>query len=458
MKFSPLRDKILTLALTGQLVEQRAAEPEVQQIGPVPAPDEEPFAIPEKWKWVRLEQVCTYIQRGKSPKYSEIKQLPVVAQKCNRWDGLHMELALFIAPETIASYQAERFLQQNDVLLNSTGTGTLGRVGMYDVALNPYGQAVADGHVTVIRADQSLILPSLIKYALSSTTFQAIIIDAGTGTTKQQELALAKVKQLLIPLPPLEEQRRIVAVLDDLMARLDQMEQAYSELTGPMSDHFRSLVLQQAISGQLVPQLDSEPEVEQVGPAPAPDEVPFAIPEKWKWVQLKEVALYNPDVCADDELEGSFAPLEKLSDGFGHELTFDQVRRWGEVKKGYKRFQDGDVLFAKIHPSFQNRKSGLVTKARNGIGCGSTEYCVYRCREPLLNQYLLWFFKTAYFIELGKRTFKGTVGQQRVNLDVINAMYIPLPPLEEQRRIVAKLEELFAGVKQLGSPKEFGVE
>lgn len=223
MKFSPLRDQILTLALTGQLVEQRAAEPEVQQIGPAPAPDEVPFAIPAKWKWVRLEQVCTYIQRGKSPKYSEIKQLLVVAQKCNRWDGLHMELALFIAPETIASYQAERFLQQNDVLLNSTGTGTLGRVGMYDEALNPYGQAVADGHVTVIRADQSLILPSLIKYALSSATFQAIIIDAGTGTTKQQELALAKVKQLLIPLPPLEEQRRIVTKLDELFAGVKQL-------------------------------------------------------------------------------------------------------------------------------------------------------------------------------------------------------------------------------------------
>ena len=449
MKFSPLREQLLTLALTGQLVEQHAAEPEVQQIGPAPAPDEEPFAIPAKWRWVRLEQVCTYIQRGKSPKYSEIKQLPVVAQKCNRWDGLHMELALFIAPETIASYQAERFLQQNDVLLNSTGTGTLGRVGMYDVALNPYGQAVADGHVTVIRADQSLILPSLIKYALSSATFQAIIIDAGTGTTKQQELALAKVKQLLIPLPPLEEQKRIVAVLDDLMARLDQMEQAYSELTGPMCGHFRNLVLQQAISGQLVPQLDSEPEVEQVGPAPAPDEVPFALPAKWRWVKFESV-------------------LELIS---GRDLTLAQISSTpDEVMTPYvtgaSQIEHGAILINRwtAQPSVISEEGDVLLTCKGTVGklalnsYGSMhiarQIMAVRCGLLCEPSFVLMYLQS--FMSKLKANAKGLI--PGITRKDVLGLWLPLPPLEEQRRIVTKLDELFAGVKQLSSLKEFGVE
>ena len=172
---------------------------------------------------MQLENLCLYLQRGKSPKYSEIKKYPVVAQKCNQWDGLHLELALFFDPNTLASYKAERFLQQDDVLLNSTGTGTLGRVGSYDVAVNPYELAVADGHVTVIRANSSCLMPTYVKFVLSSAVFQMIITEAGTGTTKQQELALSKVKQLWIPLPPIEEQRRIVARIEELFGDVDKL-------------------------------------------------------------------------------------------------------------------------------------------------------------------------------------------------------------------------------------------
>ena len=221
MGFGPLRKHIIQLAISGQLVEQRVDEPAVEQLGPVP--DVTPFELPPKWKWVQLETICSYLQRGKSPKYSEIKQLPVIAQKCNQWDGLHMERALFIDPVTIESYKPERFLQQNDILLNSTGTGTLGRVGLYDPSVNPYEQAVADGHVTVIRINNTIAHPYFIKHALASTKFQTIIIDAATGTTKQKELNLSTVKQLLVPLPPIEEQRRIVAKLEEVFAGVEKL-------------------------------------------------------------------------------------------------------------------------------------------------------------------------------------------------------------------------------------------
>lgn len=106
--------------------------------------DEIPFEIPTSWAWVRLEQLCTYIQRGKSPKYSEIRKYPVVAQKCNQWTGFSLEKALFLDPATIGSYGEERFLQDGDLLWNSTGLGTLGRMAIYDSSKNEYGLAVAD--------------------------------------------------------------------------------------------------------------------------------------------------------------------------------------------------------------------------------------------------------------------------------------------------------------------------
>ena len=172
--------------------------------------DEIPFEIPSSWQWVRLEHICSYIQRGKSPKYSPIKQYPVVAQKCNQWTGFTIEKAQFIDPTTIESYTQERFLEDGDLMWNSTGLGTLGRMAIYWEKLNPYKVAVADSHVTVIRPLKSYVIPQYLYSYFSSYTVQSVIEDKADGSTKQKELATTTVKRYLVPFPPLAEQKRIV--------------------------------------------------------------------------------------------------------------------------------------------------------------------------------------------------------------------------------------------------------
>ena len=172
--------------------------------------DEITFDIPESWSWVRLQQVCTYIHRGKSPKYSEVKEFPVIAQKCNQWDGFHIEKAQFIAPESVPSYADENLLRNKDLLWNSTGLGTLGRIGLYPASSNPYGFAVADSHVTVIRTLPEFIRPEFLLMYFSSPTVQSVIEDKASGSTKQKELATETVKSYIVPIPPLSEQDRII--------------------------------------------------------------------------------------------------------------------------------------------------------------------------------------------------------------------------------------------------------
>ena len=183
---------------------------EKSEDGAVCVDEEIPFEIPSNWAWVRLDDICSFIHRGKSPKYSPIKKYPVVAQKCNQWDGFSIEKAKFIDPQSISLYNDEYFLQDRDLMWNSTGLGTLGRMAIYYTILNPYELAVADSHVTVIRPYKTHIVSEYLYYYFASNTVQSVIEDKSDGSTKQKELATKTVKAYLVPIPPFAEQQRIV--------------------------------------------------------------------------------------------------------------------------------------------------------------------------------------------------------------------------------------------------------
>ena len=183
-----------------------------------------PFEIPQGWEWVRLENCCIKeIKRGKSPVYSQNSSVLVFAQKCNtKYDGIDLGLALNLDETTLSKYPLYEYMEDLDIVINSTGTGTLGRVGIYRSSDNPLNiRLVPDSHVTVVRTNHSLC--SKYIYAFLKV-MQPKLEKLGEGTTNQKELKPATIKNLYIPIPPITEQIRISNFVDMLINSLDRIE------------------------------------------------------------------------------------------------------------------------------------------------------------------------------------------------------------------------------------------
>jgi type I restriction enzyme S subunit len=260
-----LRRFILDLAVRGKLVEQdpedepaeellkriKADKERLVKAGEIseekplsPIKDSEiPFAVPQNWKWVKLRDVSSYIQRGKSPQYAAGEGPPVVSQRCVQWDGLHLEWAKAITPESLERYEPIRFLQDSDLLWNSTGTGTIGRVIRVE---HPTNQLVCDSHVTVVRC--LLVDGRFVCIWLRSDHVYGTVEDRAAGATNQVELTAAIANNQLTPLPPLAEQHRIVAKVDQLMALCDKLEAAQAKRE-KRRDRLVAAILHEALHG-----------------------------------------------------------------------------------------------------------------------------------------------------------------------------------------------------------------
>ena len=185
-----------------------------------------PFAIPENWCWCRLNMLCTKeIKRGKAPKYTEKSNTLVFAQKCNTKKGtINISLAQYLDENVLKKYPPELFMKYNDIVINSTGTGTLGRVGIFEECDDIYGfPIVPDSHITTIRVSELIVAKYI--YALLKLK-QPYLENVGEGSTNQKELRPDVLSNILIPLPPVLEQKQIVATINSINIKLDEIEQS----------------------------------------------------------------------------------------------------------------------------------------------------------------------------------------------------------------------------------------
>ena len=172
----------------------------------------------------------------------------------------------------------------------------------------------------------------------------------------------------------------------------------------------------------------------------------ITLPPTWRWSRLLDIGEINPrNEAADDEL-AAFVPMSGVPQLHG-ETIVAETKRWGGIKKGYTHFANGDVVLAKITPCFENGKAAVIKDlpGDSGIGAGTTELQVFRpIHAGILPEYVYLFLRSPLFVVEGERKMTGTAGQKRLPTDYFATRAFPLPPTEEQSRIVAKVDELMA--------------
>lgn len=439
MNFERMRELLLDQAIHGKLVPQDADEGAVDQIGT--RPEVVPFGIPDSWKWVTLESISSVISKGTTPKGGKSAYLSsgIGFVRVNNFgdDGQIDTREMKFIDEKVHQGDLKRsVLEADDVLVSIAGT--LGRTVVVrdsDLPLN------ANQAVSFIRLHKSEANSRYVHLAISSPRIQKSLC-LQVKVTAIPNLTLQIIRECVIPLPPLGEQARIVAKLDEAFAEIDRAEKAYQELQ-TLSGVLRGQILQEAIQGKLVPQLDSEEEVQQIGDAP--EDVPFAIPEKWKWFTLGSVIEYGKcNQLAGNEISSEtwVLDLEDIEKNTGRILD---KKRGVSTTSNKNKFEEGFVLYSKLRP-YLNKvviadESGVCTTEIVPIDVASA-------KVPLLARYLQCYLMSPLFLNHANQASYG-VKMPRLGTKDARSALIPIPPIEEQKRIVDKIEDLLKQVDAL---------
>ncbi len=337
------------------------------------------------------------------------------------------------------------------------------KVGGYGIVPSELEGAIVSSHYFLFNIKEDKLNRLYLHYFLKTDDFFNQIKPQ--GTTNYASIRPRDVLKIKIQLPSLKRQKEVAEKLDRFFKNQELLNKQ-NENNVEILNKLRQSILQEAVQGKLVPQdpndepasillerikeekerLIKEGKIKKQKPLSpiTEDEIPYELPKGWKWVRLGEIGDINPRNDIDDDLKVSFVPMRLIKDGFSNKHS-SEIKKWKDIKKGYTHFRENDVVIAKITPCFQNRKSAVMKNLANGFGAGTTELFVIRsyanCVAP---EYFLILFKTESFIQGGVATYTGTAGQQRVKKNYIVNLPFPLPPLNEQKRIVEKVGQLMA--------------
>ena len=453
--------------------------------GEVKCIDEEiPFEIPKGWEWCRLSAVsCSIVDGDHMPPPKSFQGIPFIVISNIAMGYLDLNTSRYVPESYFRTLSQERVPQVGDILFSVTGSYGIA------VRINTNCNFCFQRHIALIRPMS--INSEYLEFLLNSAFIKKQCDTVATGMA-QKTVGIDSLRKLIIPIPPIREQSSIVAkskLLMPLVRKYSIMQEKLDRLDANIKNRLYNSILQDAIKGWptcpklykfchrdsrdngivLLEQIKTEKQklveegnlkksalnnstifrdadnryYEKIGKkcVDITEEIPFSIPANWTWVRIRDVFRLNPKNEADDDSMAAFVPMEKIRAGYKSDFTFDLVK-WGNIKKGFTHFANGDVAFAKITPCFQNRKSAIFHDLPNGIGAGTTELKVLRPYGNTIGRwYLLYFLESPYFID--EATFKGTANQQRIVVGYLENKLFPLPPKEEQQRIVAQIEKLF---------------
>lgn len=422
-----------------------------------------PWEVPEGWAWVSLKRLSSFIGRGRGPKYVETGGVPVVNQKCIRWRRLEAKYFKQTDRQAFDRLAPELHLKAGDLLWNSTGTGTIGRALIYD---GSFPELTVDSHVTLVRPVS--VLPAYLGYFVETVRVQRLVIDGHVGSTNQQELPRSFVEDLLIPLPPVAEQRRTVERIDALFAEIAEGEAALAAARDGL-DVFRRALLKAAFTGELTEDWRAEnslsatghdliaavircrnvaggrrvrgrrsPEVATIDASNLPK-----LPETWAWTSLgnlfdistgstpsrSNLALWNGNVPWVSSGEVAFCRIKSTRETISVAGLGNAATRLNPV---------GTVLLAMIGEGKTRGQCAILdVPAANNQNAAAIRVSA----TPIPPEYVYHVLEERYF--RSRRESQGG-NQPALNAGKVGEMPIPVPPLKEVDEILRRVTEALA--------------
>ena len=386
-------------------------------------------ALPEEWHVMPLKRLTTHVSRGNTPDYVDDGPTRVLNQACVQWSGLKPDACKYHADANVVGSKGE--LRPNDIVINSTGTGTLGRVQLFVLQ----GTWMADGHVTIARCDSSKLEPRFLRYVLSARPVQDYIYAAlVVGATNQIELNVARLRAMLVPVPPLPEQRAIAAFLDRETARIDELVAKRGEMIAMLGAR-RSALLEQTIRGEAK---SGVPAVE-TGNRWIPQ-----LPSGWLLIRARHVIDYISsgsrgwgDYYAD---EGAVfirsADLQRNSVEI-HLSDAAHVILPREAEGVRTRVRQHDVLVG-----ITGANVGYVGYIRDPVGEAyvSQHVALVRPRPDVYGEWLVYALSApSVAAQLVAEQYGGT--KQQLSLENISNLWLALPPQLNQASIARRIGE-----------------
>ncbi|MFR8003243.1 MAG: restriction endonuclease subunit S [Hydrogeniiclostridium sp.] len=476
-----LKNSILQLAIQGKLVEQRPeegtaeelfaqiqeekqrliAEKKIKKEKPLPeiTDDEKPFDIPESWMWVRVGS-CGSWGSGATPSRTNLEYyggtIPWL-KTGDLNDGIITEI-----PE----YITELALEKTSVRLNPIGSvlmamygATIGKLGILGI------EATTNQACCACIPYEGVYNKFLFYFLMASRT---VFIKMGEGGA-QPNISKEKIVNALFPLPPLAEQKRIVAKIEELLPYIDRYEQAWSKLeqfNSRFPEDMKKSLLQYAIQGKLVEQrpeegtaeelfsqiqeekqrLIAEKKIKKEKPLPeiTDDEKPFDIPDSWKWVRFGQIYSLTNGTASRGSKEGSLKSVLRLADISGGSINTCNIRKITLSEKEFEshKVEQDDLIIIRV-----NGSKDRVATAYRYIGLETISYCDHlfcghRYSKQINVAYIMHILNSYPIRVQLIPEIKTTAGQNTINQESMSRILIPLPPLAEQKRIVEKLEQL----------------
>lgn len=428
MNFDRMRALLLDQAIRGELVPQLVGEGVVAQIGT--SLEEVPFEIPESWKWVPFSSIATLLN-GRAYKKTELLEEPTSNGKDNtpilRVGNLFTSDKWYYSDLTL---EDNKYCNPGDLLYAWSAS--------FGPTIWQGCRSIYHYHIWRVDHNSSYVNKKWLYFWLLGKTQD--LKRSGHGLA-MIHITKKGMEQELVALPPLQEQVRIVAKLEEAFAEIDRAEKAYEELQ-TLAGVLRGQILQEAIQGKLVPQMAEEGVVEQIGAAS--EEVPFEIPESWQWVQLNRICTLKSGV----DMSPSVLLNEPVVDSIPYITGGSQIGQSGELlitrwtSKATNISEKGDVLLI-------CKGSGLGRTALNSYGSVhiARQIIAIRKTKEAIPQYLDLLLKWRW--ESLRSAAKGVI--PGISRKDVLSLLVPLPPVTEQVRIVAKVDDLLKQVNALSA-------